>query len=201
MDPLREGLGRVLIIAIILSGSVAGYLPHNASTTHSILAQANPQIYPRIQNITLANVNQSESKTVLVPIDNLGSPFNWTDMRLTYLNLVSGIKITTDPLLFVDGLVLANTDRYSLNIGVSVARNVSFGSYTIPFTLTAKSSFFSPVASTTINFNLVIIVLKSQPGPFPVLLLFPPFILIVGMTMIGIILIWSKDWNISGVKK
>ena len=36
--------------------------------------------YPQIQDFS-ANVNRSESSTIFVPVDNTGSPLNWTGMQ------------------------------------------------------------------------------------------------------------------------
>ena len=156
--------------------------------------------YPQIQNFTV-NVNQSESSTIFVPVDNLGSPFNWTGLHLSFLSPTNGIKISTDRLLFEEGFVQANSDNYSLRIGISVDSNVSLGSYTLPFTLTARSSTSPPSTATSVTFNVIIIVLKSPPSPFPILFFYLAVIFISGITMIGIVLIWSRNWNISEVKK
>lgn len=146
--------------------------------------------YPQIQDFS-ANVNRSESSTIFVPVDNTGSPLNWTGMHLYYVNGVSAIKITTDPLLFVDGFVQAHSDNYSLRIGITIGNNVSIGTYTIPFTLTATSSSHT---TTEITFNLIILVLVSPPAQFPIIYMYLALILIAVATMIGIILIWSKSW-------
>ncbi|MHB1907443.1 MAG: hypothetical protein ACYCQJ_01075 [Nitrososphaerales archaeon] len=147
--------------------------------------------YPLIQDFS-ANVNRSESSTIFVPVDNTGSPLNWTGMHLYYVNGVNGIKITTDSLLFVDGFVQAFSANYSLKIGITIGNNVSMGTYTIPFTLTATSSSHT---TTEIKFNLIILVLVSPPAQFPIIYMYLAFTLITIATMIGIILIWSKSWT------
>ena len=201
MALLKRALCIALVVTVLFSGFLAGFLTTRESTKYGILGEVNQSLSPKIQNVTIVNLNLSQSKTISIPIDNLGSPYNWTNMRLSYPNTEPGIKITTDPFLFIDSIVQANSDTFSLKIGISVANNLSLGSYTIPFSLTAKSSFLYPFASTTVNFNLVIIVQRSQPRPLPMILVFPPFILMAGLAMIGIISIWSRDWNISEVKK
>ncbi len=155
---------------------------------------------PQIQNFTV-NINESESSTIFVPVDNLGSLLNWTSLHLTFLNPVNGIKISTDPFLFEDGFVQANSENYSLRIVISVDSNVSLGSYTIPFTLTARSSTSVPSTSTSVTFDVIIIVLKSPPMPFPLIFFYLAVIFISAVTMIGIVLIWGREWNISEVKK
>jgi hypothetical protein len=156
--------------------------------------------YPQIQNVTV-NVSQSGSATIFVPVDNLGSPFNWTGLRLSYLSPVNGIKITKDPLLFVDAFVQAHSNNYSLKIGISAGGKVSLGSYTIPFVLTARSSTLPPYTSTSVNFNVIINVIKFQPAPFPIIFLYLAVAFISAVTMIGTILVWSRNWNISEIKK
>lgn len=207
-DSLCMALSRRAYVVLVVS-MLVGLLfttPQSQETTIFLRASAASQndltgtSYPEIQNFAV-NVNQSESTTIFVPVDNLGSSLNWTDMRLTYVDSFSGIKISTDPLLFADSIVLSYSDNYSLRIGISIGSNTSFGVYTIPFTLTARSSFFQPSIATSANFNVTITVLKSPPRPFPLALLFPPFILIAVLTMIGIVIIWSKNWHISEVKK
>lgn len=146
------------------------------------------------------SVNESQSAQIKIPVNNTGSVLSWTDLRLSFVVPNPGIRITTDSLLFVQSIV-AGSDNFTLSIGISVGENVSLGQYMIPFTLTARSSIYSPSISTSVNFNLVITVLKPAPRPFPLLLLFPPFILIAAGTMIGIIVRWSRNWNISDVKK
>ncbi len=188
--------------ALILIAWLTGIVAESFSLSlpwYSAAAQTGFE-YPKVQNITV-NVNQGESSTILVPLDNLGSPLNWTGLRLSNLSPPNGIKISTDPLLFVDGFVQANSDNYSLQIGISIGKNVSTGSYTIPFTLTARSSILPPYTTTSITFNMIIIVSRSPPVPFPMFIFYLAVIFISAMTMIGIVLIWSRDWNISEVKK
>jgi hypothetical protein len=156
--------------------------------------------YPEIQNFTV-NLNQSMSTTISVPVDNLGSPINWTDLHLDYLNPSNGIKITINALMFEEGFVQAYSDNYSLRIGISIGKNVSLGSYTLPFTFAARSSTSPPAITTSVIFNVVIIVLKSPPAPFPVIFYYLAVIFIIAVTMIGIVLVWSRNWNISEVKK
>jgi hypothetical protein len=156
--------------------------------------------YPQIQNVTI-NVNESESKTISVLINNSGSSISWSGLRLSFLNPDEGIKISTNSLLFEEGFIQAYSDNYSLRIGISVNKNVSVGSYTLLFTLTATSSTGLPSVLTTAYFNVIIIVHKSQPMGFPIIYFYLGVIFIVALTMIGIVLIWSKNWNISEVKK
>ena len=156
--------------------------------------------YPQIKNDS-ANVNQSESVTIFVPVDNSGSPLNWTSLHLGYSNPPYGIKITTDPLLFETGFVQAHSENYSLRIGISVAKNSSLGSYTIPFTFTARSSYLPPSISTSVTFNVTIIVMKAPQAGFPILIFYLAVLFIAALTVIGIVLIWSRDWDISEVKK
>ena len=155
---------------------------------------------PQIQNFTV-NINESESSTIFVPVDNSGSPLNWTNLHLSFLSPLNGIKISTDPFLFEDGFVQANSENYSLRIVISVDSNVSLGSYTIPFTLIARSSTSVPSMSTSVTFDVIIIVLKSPPMPFPLIFFYLAVIFISAVTMIGIVLIWGREWNISEVKK
>lgn len=187
----------VLIIALWFTGVVTG--SQTLLTQSSAVAQTD-QGYPQIQNFSV-NVNQSESTTIFVPVDNLGSPINWTGLHISFLSSVNGIKITTDPLLFEDGFIQAYSDNYSLRIGISVDKNVSLGSYTLPFTLTARSTAGPPSILTTVNFNVIIIVFKSPPARFPILYFYLAVIFIIAVTMIGIVLIWGRNWNISEVKK
>ena len=187
-------------VLIIIGLTVAGV---NTIPSASAVSQSNlvtPANDPIVENFAL-NATEGQSTTILVPFDNLGSSSNWTDMRLTFIDSFKGIGVSTDPLLFVDSIVLAHSDNYSLRIGFRVGTNTSLGIYTIPFTLTGRSSFFPPSVSLSIGFNVTITVLKSPRTVFPLLLLFPPFILISALITIGIVIIWGRDWNISEVKK
>ncbi len=184
----------VLVVVLALGLSAAGV---NALPSANAVSQSNSVT---VGNFVL-NATQGQSTTILVPVDNLGSSLNWTDMRLTFVDSFKGIGVSTDPLLFVDSIVLAHSDNYSLSIGIRVSQNTSLGVYTIPFTLTGRSSFLSPSVSLSIGFNVTITVLKSPRMAFPLLLLFPPFILVSALITIGIVIIWGRDWNISEVKK
>ena len=192
----KVGWSRVLAAAFLFSVVCASLplIPTTSAQSYSEIA------YLQIQQSTSVSVNESQSAQIKIPVNNTGSVLSWTDLRLSFVDPNPGIRITTDPLLFVESIV-AESDNFSLSIGISVGENVSLGQYTIPFTLTARSSIYSPSISTSVNFNLVITVLKAAPRPFPLLLLFPPFILIAAGTMIGIVVMWSRNWNISDEKK
>jgi hypothetical protein len=186
----------VVILIGVLTTAVNAVPNVNAFSQSNSATSKNPTV----ENFVL-NATQGQSTTILVPVDNLGSSLNWTDMRLTFVEPFKGIQVSTDPLLFVDSIVLSHSDNYSLRIGISVSKNTSLGVYSIPFSLTGRSSFYPPAVSLSIGFNVTVTVLKSPRMTFPPVLLFPPFILISALITIGIVIIWGRDWNISEVKK
>jgi hypothetical protein len=184
-----------IVLATNLVNNPTTFLKVDAAQTDNV-----SQLSPRIQNY-VAKINDSQSRTIFIPVDNLGSSLNWTDLRLAYVDSFKGIKVSTDPLLFVDSLVPANSDNYTLRVGIAVSENMTVGVYSIPFTITGRSSFLPPFVSLSIGFNVTVIVSSSPPVPISPALLFPPFILISALVTIGIVIAWSRDWNLSEVKK
>lgn len=184
-----------LVVIMCLSVLIAG-----SSSRLLTLRRANAQdqcgtTCPQIHDITV-NVNQSQSKTILIQVDNLDSPLNWTDLQLTYTNDERGITITLNPLLQVAGVIPAHSENFTLEVGISVAKNVSAGSYTIPFTLTVQSSFISPTNSTSLLFDVTIEVMSQSAALPPSLIYFYLtiiFIAAVGIT--GTVYVCVRSWR------
>jgi hypothetical protein len=190
----------VSISALFLSGVLLLEPAALPSSLHSSSAYQISTEYPQIQNFAV-NISQGESLTIDVPVNNLGSSFNWTSLHLDFPQPPSGVKISQDPFLFEEGFIQAHSDNYSLRIGISIGSNVSIGSYTIPFTLSGHSSLSPPFKTTLINFNGTITVSKQRMEQFPILFVYLAVILSSSLFSIGVILVWSKKWNLTEIKK